>query len=46
VGLKSCARTAGSLEEVLFRGRDKLVVDREEGEKKEREGCSPYLYGK
>ena len=43
VGLKSCARTAGSLEEVLLRGRDKVVADREEGEKKERGGV-PLIY--
>jgi hypothetical protein len=43
VGLKSRARTAGSLEEVLLRGRDKVVADREEGEKKER-GVVPLIY--
>ena len=43
VGLKSCARTAGSLEEILLRGRDKVVADREEGEKKERGGV-PLIY--
>ena len=33
------------MEEVLLRGRDKVAAEREEGEKRERDGCSPYLYG-
>ena len=43
VGLKSCARTAGSLEEVLLRGRDKVVADRDEGDKKAGRGV-PLIY--
>ena len=46
LGLKSCARNRWQSGRVLLRGRDKVVADREEGEKKERAGCSPYLYGK